>query len=250
MSYYGERDTYYGGPPQPTYGRPPYDRPPTSNSNTNNHPTTALPTTSHPRIPTRTTALPTSVLPRALPLLLRPIPPPLRGTTLQQLLARSLRPSTPNPPPPLPHGWVQEWEPSLRRAYFVETATGRSQWETPMQDSEHARGLGGPPPESAGYYASPPPPPPQDGGYYPPAGQYPPPEEKKKSSGVGKIIAGGVAGVALGAAGMALWEHEKREDEEEEELKERVERLEEEEQYHSGSSSDHERAHSPALDDW
>jgi hypothetical protein len=78
-----------------------------------------------------------------------------------------------------------------------------------MQDSEHARGLSGPPPESAGYYASPPPP--QDGGHYPPPGGYPPPEEKKKSSGVGKIIAGGVAGVALGAAGMALWEHEKRE---------------------------------------
>ncbi|OXN01747.1 hypothetical protein CDV58_09465, partial [Aspergillus fumigatus] len=103
------------------------------------------------------------------------------------------------------------WEPNLRRAYFVETATGRSQWETPMQDSEHARGLSGPPPESASYYASPPPPPPpQDGGYYPPPGEYPPPEEKKKkSSGMGKIIAGGVAGVALGAAGMALWEHEK-----------------------------------------
>jgi hypothetical protein len=81
-----------------------------------------------------------------------------------------------------------------------------------MQDSEHSRGLGGPPPQSAGYYASPPPPPPQDGGYYPPpGGEYPPPQEKKKSSGMGKIIAGGVAGVALGAAGMALWDHEKRE---------------------------------------
>ncbi|KAJ8183613.1 hypothetical protein LV157_005960 [Aspergillus fumigatus] len=39
------------------------------------------------------------------------------------------------------------------------------------------------------------------------------------------------------------------EDEEQEELKERVERLEEE-QNHSSSSSDHERAHSPDVDDW
>jgi hypothetical protein len=71
-----------------------------------------------------------------------------------------------------------------------------------MADGEYARGG----PESAGYYASPPPPPPQDGGYY----SNPPPQEKK-SSGMGKIIAGGVAGVAIGAAGMALWEHEKSE---------------------------------------
>ncbi|RHZ50585.1 hypothetical protein CDV55_103430 [Aspergillus turcosus] len=31
MSHYGERDSYYGGPPQPPYDRPPYERPPYSN---------------------------------------------------------------------------------------------------------------------------------------------------------------------------------------------------------------------------
>lgn len=196
MSYYGERDSYYGAPPQPTYDRPPYERPPYSNPPYDRPPQDS-PAYDRP--------------PYDRPPYERPPPersfdpsrPRYEGPPYNTSPpAPSARPP-PVPPPPLPLGWIQEWEPSLRRAYFVETATGRSQWESPMADAEYARGGG--PPESAGYYACPPPPPPQDGGYYPP------PEEKKKSSGMGKIIAGGVAGVALGAAGMALWEHEKRE---------------------------------------
>ncbi|KAH2984846.1 hypothetical protein KXV72_005431, partial [Aspergillus fumigatus] len=52
-----------------------------------------------------------------------------------------------------------------------------------------------------------------------------------------------------GARGVRRGSMPRREDEEQEELKERVERLEEE-QNHSSSSSDHERAHSPDVDDW
>jgi hypothetical protein len=59
------------------------------------HPTPGLPLVRPPSL--RAAPLRASS-PRALPVLLRPIPPPLRGTTLQQLFARSLRPTTPNAP--------------------------------------------------------------------------------------------------------------------------------------------------------
>src|ERR1700753_3264443 len=39
------------------------------------------------------------------------------------------------PPPPnaqLPPGWIMQWDPNSRRHFFVEQATGRTQWEPPI----------------------------------------------------------------------------------------------------------------------
>lgn len=95
------------------------------------------------------------------------------------------------PPPPLPPGWFQAWEPSIQRAYFVEEPTGRSQWEPP--------GAG---PYGAGEYGSPLPP-----GAEGEEGAYEDPEQRKKSDKK-KYLAAGAAGLALGAAGGAFIAHE------------------------------------------
>lgn len=36
-------------------------------------------------------------------------------------------------PPPLPEGWIAQWDGIGRKYYFVQLATGASQWETPTQ---------------------------------------------------------------------------------------------------------------------
>ncbi|EER27462.1 hypothetical protein CPC735_027980 [Coccidioides posadasii C735 delta SOWgp] len=36
-------------------------------------------------------------------------------------------------PPPLPEGWLAQWEGTLRKWYFVQPATGKSQWEVPTE---------------------------------------------------------------------------------------------------------------------
>jgi hypothetical protein len=36
-------------------------------------------------------------------------------------------------PPPLPEGWIAQWDGMGRKYYFVQLATGTSQWETPTQ---------------------------------------------------------------------------------------------------------------------
>ncbi|KAJ5198606.1 uncharacterized protein N7498_007723 [Penicillium cinerascens] len=128
----------------------------------------------------------------------------------------------PGPPPPLPAGWHQEWEPNMRRAFWVEDATGRAQWEPPY----------GPPPDQ-GYYdgsRSVPPPEPQGGYYAPPPGPpggydnrgydqggYQPPQEKK--SNAGKYLAAGAAGLAMGGLAGAFIEHERDEDHEEDDIR-------------------------------
>ncbi|KAJ5624823.1 hypothetical protein N7510_001132 [Penicillium lagena] len=103
------------------------------------------------------------------------------------------------PPPPLPPGWRQEWEPSVRRAFWVEEATGRSQWEPPYVEPAYAYENRGPPGE---YYAAPPGPPPV---VYEERTEY---VEEKKSSNAGKYLAGGVAGLAVGGLAGAFLEHE------------------------------------------
>ena len=34
-------------------------------------------------------------------------------------------------PPPLPEGWIAQWDGMSRKYYFVQLSTGASQWETP-----------------------------------------------------------------------------------------------------------------------
>lgn len=113
----------------------------------------------------------------------------------------------PGPPPPLPPGWISEWEPNARRAFFVETATGRAQWEPPYGPSGYDGSRGDP-----GYYAPPAGPPPgYGGGYgggYPQQGAVVVEERRSDSGGTGKMVAAGVGGLAVGALGGALIEHE------------------------------------------
>ncbi|KAJ5633326.1 hypothetical protein N7490_009665 [Penicillium lividum] len=124
----------------------------------------------------------------------------------------------PGPPPPLPPGWHQEWEPNARRAFWVEDATGRPQWEPPFGPGmDYSRGPPGPPEPQGGYYNAPPGPPPgaydQRGpGGYDYQQQQQQPEQK---SNTGKYIAAGLAGVAIGGLGGAFIEHEIDENNEE-----------------------------------
>lgn len=193
MSYYGESAGYYGSegrpPYNPGYDRPPYERPPYERP----------PYEEHRGSPYER--------------------PPYEGERSGSYDSRPPYSSAPPsarpphyPPPPLPYGWVQEWEPRERRAFFVETATGRSEWTLPADAAygEQSRGGGEPypPPVPAAY-------PPHESGGYPP--QYPPhegyggeyPEEKKKEkSDTGKYLAAGAAGLAIGAVGGAILGHE------------------------------------------
>lgn len=36
-------------------------------------------------------------------------------------------------PPPLPQGWIAQWDGDSKKYYFVQLSTGMSQWETPTQ---------------------------------------------------------------------------------------------------------------------
>ncbi|KAI7870577.1 hypothetical protein BDF14DRAFT_1488818 [Spinellus fusiger] len=64
--------------------------------------------------------------------------------------------------PPLPEGWVALWDQNAQRYYYLETATGKTQWEVPAGHSGGSQS-GGYPPQSGGY-------PPQSGGYPPQSG--------------------------------------------------------------------------------
>ncbi|KAH9819367.1 DUF4870 domain-containing protein [Teratosphaeria destructans] len=41
-------------------------------------------------------------------------------------------------PPPLPAGWITQWDSARQRGFYFETATGRSQWELPGQGPSFA----------------------------------------------------------------------------------------------------------------
>ncbi|KAF7723181.1 hypothetical protein EC973_002316 [Apophysomyces ossiformis] len=43
--------------------------------------------------------------------------------------------SGPYPPPTLPEGWIALWDQTAQRYYYVQTATGQTQWEVPTQPS-------------------------------------------------------------------------------------------------------------------
>jgi hypothetical protein len=90
----------------------------------------------------------------------------------------------------------------VRRAFFVETATGHSQWEMPLVDSQYATREMPPPaaPPVGGYYQEAPPPP---QGYY--EGE---PQKEKKDDSMKKAMMGGAIGLAAGAAIGAFAMHE------------------------------------------
>lgn len=51
-------------------------------------------------------------------------------------------------PPPMPPGWIQQWDQNSQRWFYIEQATGRSQWDPPAQ---HVQGPYAPPPGSGGH---------------------------------------------------------------------------------------------------
>jgi hypothetical protein len=122
----------------------------------------------------------------------------------------------PPPGPPgsnLPPGWIQQWDPNSQRYYYVEQATGRTEWEPPYNPSY------GPPPGGHSAYGG------HDsygqsrdaygghdsygahGGYggYDSHGYS---EHHKEKDGKGGMIAAGLGGAAIGAVGGAIIAHE------------------------------------------
>ncbi|KAJ3076182.1 hypothetical protein HDU99_001382 [Rhizoclosmatium hyalinum] len=70
--------------------------------------------------------------------------------------AYSPAPAPPPQQPALPPGWIAQWNAQYQRNFYVETATGKSQWEPPT----FAPPPGPPPPD----FAAPAGPPPENGG--------------------------------------------------------------------------------------
>ena len=110
---------------------------------------------------------------------------------------------------PLPPGWIAQWDQNSQRNYYLEQATGRTQWE-PLQAS-----YGGPPPPMGGGYGTAP-------GHGAPGGSYSQQyqqytdnhgnqhreiHEKKEKSGKGGMLAAGAGGLAVGAVGGAMVGH-------------------------------------------
>ncbi|KAF8245726.1 hypothetical protein K440DRAFT_384009 [Wilcoxina mikolae CBS 423.85] len=66
-----------------------------------------------------------------------------------QMSSTHHQPTPPNPagspnasgpsvaPPPLPTGWIAQWDPSSQRYYFVQPSTGTTQWDIPTRSSEN-----------------------------------------------------------------------------------------------------------------
>ncbi|KAL9629458.1 MAG: hypothetical protein Q9164_006871 [Protoblastenia rupestris] len=129
-------------------------------------------------------------------------------------------PSHSGPPagPPLPPGWIAQWDQNSQRNYYLEQATGRTQWEPPQAS------YGGPPPPMGGGYGTAP-------GYGAPGGSYSQQyqqytdshgnqhrelHEKKQKSGKGGMLAAGAGGLAVGAVGGAMVGHAMGDDSDEE----------------------------------
>lgn len=108
----------------------------------------------------------------------------------------------PQDKPPIPSGWVPEWDQQYQRWYYHDTTTGRSKWEAPGYVQKHdERGV-----DSAlaygnysggdSHYSG-------DGGHYSGhgGGEYGYKEEKreKKSSGYGGMMLGAAGGLVAGA---------------------------------------------------
>lgn len=111
-------------------------------------------------------------------------------------------PGPPGPPSmdqPLPPGWVKQWDSNGQRWYFVEQATGRTQWEPPMNMGQNyghqAPGYGH---QAPGYG--------QQGMYPPGGGHYDQHDPAKKDKGMGTMGAA-AGGLAVGAIGGGLIGH-------------------------------------------
>lgn len=105
----------------------------------------------------------------------------------------------PGDKPPLPQGWLPLFDHHHQRWYYVEQATGRSQWEVPGYYNS-------PPPQTQmGANGYPPPTVPYSQGYDDQAGRDSGP---KKSSGMGGVLLGAAGGAVGGALlGEALHHH-------------------------------------------
>ncbi|KND89141.1 hypothetical protein TOPH_06217 [Tolypocladium ophioglossoides CBS 100239] len=97
--------------------------------------------------------------------------------------------------PPLPPGWTTLFDQQYQRWYYVEQATGRTQWEAPG-------------------YVQPPPPVVSRPGNEPLAygqggqgGQGSQDDEEDKGRGTGGMLLGAAGGLAVGAIGGALIQH-------------------------------------------
>ena len=92
--------------------------------------------------------------------------------------------------PPLPPGWEQVWDHNAQRYYYLERATGRTQWEFP--NAYPGETIPGQHYDSHGSYGHEA----QHGSYH---------GEEKKDGHTGMALAGGVA---VGAVGGAWAAHE------------------------------------------
>lgn len=116
-------------------------------------------------------------------------------------------------PPPGPHGppgmeaspppgWIKQWDANSQRWFFVEQATGRTQWELPVSSMvAHNYSQSNMYPSGAGPYG-------HQNTYPPTGGQYDPhlDPDKKKDKGIGTMGAA-AGGLAAGAVGGALIGH-------------------------------------------
>ena len=57
-------------------------------------------------------------------------------------------------PPPLPAGWIAQWDAASRKYYFVQLSTGASQWDTPTEAAPVGGG-GTPAPRNEHPYGAP-----------------------------------------------------------------------------------------------
>ena len=129
-------------------------------------------------------------------------------------------PPMPDNLPPLPQGWIAQWDAQSSRYYYAEQATSRTQWERPLPSGysanpptgsdSHSRGHGVPYagghggyPQGGPYGGGPYGGGPYGGGHYG-DGHYSDGHKKEKRSGKSGMLMGAAGGLAVGAIGGAL----------------------------------------------
>ncbi|KAL8768740.1 MAG: hypothetical protein Q9209_005158 [Squamulea sp. 1 TL-2023] len=128
--------------------------------------------------------------------------------------------------PPLPPSWIAQWDQNSQRYYYLDQASGHTQWELPQPSYSSSPPPGFPPKaahgrESHGQHGAP-------GGVYSHetkhvvedthgGGHKETVEKKEKKSGKGGMLAAGAGGLAVGAVGGAMVGHAMGEDSSDEE---------------------------------